>query len=67
MNTNHPNTAKAAKLKMIPKIAFSLILCTVPIRPKIATKPKITINKFNMDTPFGIRKMNAVNNIPSLL
>lgn len=44
--TNQPNTPAAAKLKTTPRMFFSLIDWNMPNTPKIATNPKITINKF---------------------
>ncbi len=46
MTTNHPKIAAAPRLKTIPRRFFSLIAWNVPTTAKIATKPKITINKF---------------------
>lgn len=44
--TNQPKTPAAKALKAAAKRFFSLIDWNMPITPKIATKPKITINKF---------------------
>lgn len=52
ITVNQPNTAALAKLKIMLKTFFSLIAWKVPTTDKIATKPKITINKFMNSTPF---------------
>lgn len=46
MIVNQPNTAALNKLKTTLKRFFSLIAWNVPTTAKIATRPKITINKF---------------------
>ena len=55
MTTNHPKTPAAAALNNTANRFFSLIDWNMPTTPKIAIKPKITINKFmKIDTPFDI-------------
>ena len=56
MIVNQPKIATAPTLKTNARMFFSLIDWNVPATAKIATRPNITINKFNIDTPFDIRK-----------